>query len=372
MADYRNKDNCACNGNDHKGEHSRSDHSRSDHSKSRSDSKREHSDRSKSDCSDESDVCKLAQKRFDFANFINYTTQDNLYWARVVVGNTITALPGVQVFYDGVGPASSAFQQALTALGLFPMAPYYRAGTPTSLGTYIAWLIIDPCVDLCALLALNPGTNFYRALRTPTAGNLQVPVVKSLNFICPSQFSDILDYIVEKINSLCIPECVKTKIVDSLIEKANCLQLQNATTSCSSIDNVGNAVLDGSICSIKSSLPKCGPFYVPNIVNSPILCPESCGSSGIAIQVGEITQSIILQVLLAARYILKLNFSLKCKCREQHERDCECDLSFEKVCKIVFGRLCIINVTSDPCCSPDKTKSGDGGKLVGRESAGPQ
>jgi hypothetical protein len=273
----------------------------------RSNSGRSKSDlSSKSSCKDDckEDCCELAQKKFDLANFISYVSQDNIYWSTSPLpgsgGNTGTLPMGVQV--------------------VDPNTNYYYPGAS---GVY--FYTIDPCVDLCALEAATMVT-LNRALRTPI-GNV-VPKVKNVEFLSDNSLIDVIEFLVDKINSLCIPACAKAKIVDQIVK---------AEQDLVSDANFTDGKMINSFCG-KSGLPKCGPLYIRNVVKL-----EHCRD--ITEDSHDLKHNNILTLLLRAKYLLRIYFSTTCTCgHNSHDRDCDCDLTFDKACKLVFGRFCILKV----------------------------
>lgn len=171
-----------------------------------------------------------------------------------------------------------------------------------------------------------------------------------------NEFMSLVNYIIEKINQLCIPCCIKQKITDNVITYVN--SVLNPTDGAmlyegvpvldlyfaNIANNIGQPKFE-SICDDGTVNSKCGPIYIANFT----LPANFLNSGGIDVPSSTYVLTNIfnytINFLNITQFYLKTYFSTKCCCSGSCDDECECDhtLKYSDACNFVFGRLCVIN-----------------------------
>jgi len=169
------------------------------------------------------------------------------------------------------------------------------------------------------------------------------------------EFLSLVGYIIDRINKLCLPCCIKEKITTAIMDYV--------TNNLSPIDGDG---APGALQSFgtqhfynfcdNNNVPKCGPIYVtyytvsalndvfPSDIAAIQGVPDINGnpaSDQQTITNFANTNNYVIQFLNIAQFYLKSYFATKCCCGESHDL-CDCKLKYYEVCQFVFGRLCVI------------------------------
>lgn len=147
-----------------------------------------------------------------------------------------------------------------------------------------------------------------------------------------NEYVALVGYINDRISNLCLPCCVKEKIimaVTSYVDKqlapingenlvGNQLFLQQFTAFC-----------DDDL------IPKCGPIYVYHAVASDISA---------FIEFDSVDVNFVMQFLSMVQFYLRSYYSTKCCCDQSHVIECKCKQQYADVCQFVFGRICVIDI----------------------------
>lgn len=262
------------------------------------------------------DNCEIQRKKFYMNNFINYITQDNLYW---YMGEHVLDLPlppGV-TFLDSNDPN---FFSYFDGINFYPPTIV----TYGSLSTIPFFYIIAPCVSQDVINNLtSSGQTVYlnRALRSPN----YMPKTEKLHFTTDMVFLSV--YFVNKINQLCLNPCIKKKIVDNIIAKAGVITDDLSLNCC---DKLVENDSDDNV------------YYIPNYLSY----------NSIANPLG---------YLLYVKQTLKTYYNIKCCCvknkctkigalennknnKDNKDNKEDCNLDFDVLCKYMFDKFCVVDV----------------------------
>lgn len=151
-------------------------------------------------------------------------------------------------------------------------------------------------------------------------GSIVVAGVSTSNFLqavnSPVEIINMIGYITGKINELCLSECVKSDINKTILN----LIIESGSIAApipaqfQSQQSTGQVAMNTAVCFEQK--------------------PDECGF----IVVG----TAILNLLLQIRMIIETLYTNKCYC-DDCEDDDGCELSFDEICKFVFGKFCVIN-----------------------------
>lgn len=130
------------------------------------------------------------------------------------------------------------------------------------------------------------------------------PRVEPVKYFGPRDLLLIVEYIIKRINELCIPEVAKISIIDKLVAALHKINDDIHY----GIDNNFQLGKGFSFCE-DSRIPDCGPIYIAN-------------------------DRIVIHLLQYAQFLLRSFFI----------NSCDCDLTFQEACKFVFGRFRIVTV----------------------------
>lgn len=130
------------------------------------------------------------------------------------------------------------------------------------------------------------------------------PKVEPVKYFDSRDLLLIVEYLVKRINELCIPEVAKIGIIDKLV----CAFHKIHDDDYYGADNNFQVGKDFSFCE-DSKIPNCGPIYIAD-------------------------DRILIHLLTYAQFLLRSFFT----------NSCDCDLTFEHACKFVFGRFCVVKV----------------------------
>lgn len=138
----------------------------------------------------------------------------------------------------------------------------------------------------------------------------QAPIVEPVKYFGLRDLLLIVEYLVKKINELCLPELAKVSVIDRLVAALHKIH-DDASRY---YGNDDNDKLDAGFSFCKESrIPECGPIYIAD-------------------------DQVLLNFLSYAQFLLRSYFT----------NSCDCDLTFDHACKHVFGRLCVVTVSKRP------------------------
>ncbi|AYV76571.1 MAG: hypothetical protein Terrestrivirus9_8 [Terrestrivirus sp.] len=167
------------------------------------------------------------------------------------------------------------------------------------------------CFNKCELLKIQLG------LLKSTEGNLMnESLIKSMKKTLEdviligdkTTLLNVFAYVNEQINALCIPECVKARIIDKI--------LAYTIGIISSVDfDDGRDNSDFKICS-ELNLKECDIIVI--------------SESG-------------ARLFLPIKFIIQSYFATKCCCESDCDRECEYDITFQEACRFIFGKFCIVD-----------------------------
>jgi len=318
---------------------------------------------------EDNNICKIAQKKYELIAFLNYISEDNLFWT--------AATDPLDMIPEGVIGPYTIFSSIpnIDLNAYYPPFDDAAAQGGSSRETPVNFYQIDPCVDLCALTIDGDPAQLFRMLKTP---NRNIPKLKHHEFLPDYRVLDVIETVIQKINRLCISEAVKIRIVDQITAYIQTTQVTigsfcssaGTTAAASSTGQAGvvmmldtgstgdtaaptQSILEAGLLAKKQfccrdSLPNCGQVYIKNWVN--IGCPGSVTTTA---AVGVIrTGDVMVNVLSFIRYLFSLYFI-----PSSDNRSCSdsCELTYERACKEVFGKYCIIDVPIPPCEGPGFT-----------------
>lgn len=146
-------------------------------------------------------------------------------------------------------------------------------------------------------------------------------------------FFSIVAYIIDRINKLCLPCCVKEKITSAVMAYVdNKLVPVNGDSQQAGLKIVSNQPFT-SFCN-NNKVPNCGPIYVYNWL------PNDNDQEDI---LEANRYNVVMQFLNMVQFYLRSYFSTRCCCRDAHDRECDCKITYGDVCEFVFGRICVID-----------------------------
>jgi len=245
--------------------------------------------------------------------------------APIIAGVTvINGTPAISASTDPFSTATYTLSPVtLTVTGTSPAQVVSGTATLTVsyAGTLPAGLVFDGSVQLNGVPALaftlDPSAvccwSTVRAYITAHGLVALLPEAPHVDPIRPLTICDglaITEYVISRINELCLPEFVKVSIVDKIVSAFQQAQEANADLIANTCP-VSRGFENGySLCK-SNDIPECGPIYIAN-------------------------QPALLQGLLYSKFLLRAYFV----------NSCDCDLTFEHACKFVFGRFCVIDVAT--------------------------
>lgn len=247
-------------------------------------------------CDNKSNNCEQTKEHFYINNFVAYVLQDNLYWymGEHRINNPDPLPPGITFIYP-------------TDTSVFDGVNYYPPLYPAPSSGIIPYFYkIANCVCQDVINNLKVGNQpiqLHRALRSPT----YIPKINNIDLTTDVIFLSI--YVTDKINKLCISQCIKEKIINTIINKLD-LYLNSKFLNDYKIDN-------DKI------------YYIPNYVNT-----NTNTNTTITISP--------LDFLLFVKCTLLAYYSIDCCC----ENTCmdKTNIEFDDLCKIVFGNLYVVDV----------------------------
>lgn len=151
------------------------------------------------------------------------------------------------------------------------------------------------------------------------------------------QFTTLVGYINDRIYELCLPCCIKDKMVSAIVAYVNNQLVPNDGDNAINGDLLhfaGQQQFNG-FCNDLCLIPKCGPIYVYHAViqnNSPFIQTQNANIN------------YVMQFLNMAQFYLRSYYSTKCCCDENHIVECKCKTKYLDVCNYVFSRICVIDV----------------------------
>ena len=160
-----------------------------------------------------------------------------------------------------------------------------------------------------------------------------------------AEYVALVGYINDRINELCLPCCVKEKIVSAITAYVN-NQLSPLDGDALNGGNFNQTLLQNqqftTFCD-DDIVPKCGPIYVANIIRNGRLVALG-GGAGVGSGNSQTNVNYIMQFLNMVQFYLRSYYSTKCCCDESHVSECKCKPTYADVCQYVFGRICVIDV----------------------------
>ena len=172
------------------------------------------------------------------------------------------------------------------------------------------------------------------------------------------EYLSLVGYVLDRINKLCLPCCVKEKITNTV--------MAYVTNNLAPIDGDGMpgtlpalSAQPGNLFCNDTNIPACGPIYVtyysvsssdndtfPDdiyaIQGTPFPIPEKYDND-ISAYVTDYANSnnYVMNFLNIVQFYLRSLISTKCCCGEDHS-SCDCKIKYHEVCQFVFGRFCVI------------------------------
>lgn len=201
--------------------------------------------------------------------------------------------------------------------------------------------------DIETMIATSSVFTYSAELASVDFGN-----ANSVNKL--GEYLSIVEYVIDRINKLCLPCCTKQKITDSI--------MAYVTNILTPVDGDGSSgVLFGSstqnfnIFCEDNNIPNCGPIYVTyyKAVNFSNIPSDIEGIQYVTDPLdGQFTterqhvmdyvnnNNYVMNFLNMAQFYLKSLFTTKCCCGENHVA-CECNIKYSDICQFVFGRFCV-------------------------------
>jgi len=161
-----------------------------------------------------------------------------------------------------------------------------------------------------------------------------------------NEYMSLSGYMIDRINQLCIPCCVKQKITDAIVEYVNNIlnpidNNNNNNIPLSDFFGVFASILGQpkveSICDNNTVNSNCGAIYIANFTISAEL-----NIPGIAFLLTNY-YNVTMNLLNTIQFYLRTYFSTKCCCNESHDVECNCELKYRDACQFVFSKLCVID-----------------------------
>lgn len=153
------------------------------------------------------------------------------------------------------------------------------------------------------------------------------------------QFLALVGYISDRIGCLCLPCCVKSKVIDSINNYiGNLLNANHNGTNPFTLRFANNPF--SQFCgNERTYIPLSGPIYIANIITNPIsnFSLVSCDNL-----------NYVLEFLRFVQVKLRIAYSTRCCCNDEHDSG-DCSITYPEVCDFVFGRLCVIDWPVTDC-----------------------
>jgi len=162
------------------------------------------------------------------------------------------------------------------------------------------------------------------------------------------EYLSLVGYVLDRINKLCLPCCVKEKITNAV--------MAYVTNNLAPIDGDGmpgtlpslSAQPSNSFCN-DTNIPACGPIYVTYYSVSEIVedISDIAAIQGTEdLEKDTVTEyansnNYVMNFLNMVQFYLRSLISTKCCCGEDHN-SCDCKIKYHEVCQFVFGRFCVI------------------------------
>jgi hypothetical protein len=221
---------------------------------------------------------------------------------------TIGANPAITAMSDPYTPVitgTAVLTDVLSFPNILPAGLTYAGLLGVNAANFAAFNL-DPEAVCCwstvkAYIALN---NLFAVL--PKAPHVD-PVI-TLN---SCDILAIAEYILTKINELCLQEFAKATIANQIV----CL-VQQIISKNTPITPAGpgscsvNSFNNGFGLCRSDEIPECGPIFIDS------------------------SDTVLIKFLLYAKFLLRSYFIT----------GCDCDITFEHACQFVFGRFCVIDV----------------------------
>lgn len=160
----------------------------------------------------------------------------------------------------------------------------------------------------------------------------------------------LVAYMIDRINNLCLPCCVKQKITDNIVAYVDNQINPNYSDSDNNNDvislpqiismiseSVDIVQQTDSLCDNDNSLANCGSIYVANYV-----VPAGITLSQSLSYVLNLF-NFVMNLLTITQYYLRTFFPVRCCCTESHNASCDCNLNYRDACQFVFGKICVID-----------------------------
>ena len=223
----------------------------------------------------------------------------------------------------------------------------------------------DPNVPVGNWIQVNNSNiepnQLYFVLPNPTPGqtgqtgsNLNTPVQSLPFFFDPSlitnvignpaaqtidQFLALVGYISDRISCLCLPCCVKSKVIDSINTYVrNLLNADHDGTNAFMARFANNSF--SQFCGNETTyIPLSGPLYVANIIVNQLQDDTKVRCENL---------NYVVEFLRFVQIKLRIAYSTRCCCNDEHDSG-DCSITYPEVCEFVFGRLCVIDWPVTDC-----------------------
>lgn len=205
------------------------------------------------------------------------------------------------------------------------IAGYFLGGNIDST-YYLGWASLSSFNQLGASIA-----DLAYTYKTPLIQTLTI-VGNPFEPASIDQYLGLFYYIIDKINNLCLPCCIKQKMNDAVINFAITTIAPTDGAEASHARQIFSTI-SSTFCN--KSLPSCGPIYVANIMTVDANCQLDATQA----------QNTIIYFLQIIKYYIKANFSTKCCCGN-HEADG--NISYRDACECVFGNICVVDFNIPP------------------------
>ncbi|AYV76575.1 MAG: hypothetical protein Terrestrivirus9_12 [Terrestrivirus sp.] len=221
--------------------------------------------------------------------------------------NTIVANPPITTMSDPFTPVITGTvvtADVLSFPNILPAGLTYDGLLGVNSANYAAFTL-DPKAVCCwstvkAYITLN---NLFAVLP-------EAPHVDPIITLNSCDILAIAEYILTKVNELCLPEFAKANIADKLVSAVQKIISKFAGSPQTGPGCSFNTFDNGFGLCRSDEIPECGPIFIDS------------------------SDPILIQFLLYAKFLLRSYFIT----------GCDCDITFEHACQFVFGRFCVIDV----------------------------